>query len=66
MIGREVRKAWSAQEAQAVAVPVAEYIMDAAAHRTHIIRDIVTVMSRAWVVVRGEIVKDLEKAHSLH
>jgi hypothetical protein len=46
MIGREVRKAWSAQEARAVAAPVAEYIMDAAPLRTHIIGNIVTVMSR--------------------
>ena len=66
MIGREVRVAESAQEAQAIPMPAPKYIMGGAAHGRRSVSDIVTAINRVWIVVRVELVKGLEKAHSLH
>ena len=40
--------------------------MGDAAHGRHGVSDIVTAINRVWIVVRVELVKGLEKAHSLH
>jgi hypothetical protein len=66
MIAHEVRVAESAREAQAIAMPAPKYIMCGAAHGRRSVSDIVTAINRVWTVVRVELVKGLEKAHSLH
>ena len=66
MIGREVRVAESTQEAQAIAMPAPKYTVGGAAHGRRSVSDVVTAINRVWTVVRVELVKGLEKAHSLH
>ena len=66
MIGREVSVAERAQEAQAIPMPASKDIMGDAAHGRHSVSDIVTAINRVWIAVRVELVKGLEKAHSLH
>ena len=66
MTGREVKSGRSAPATRAFAKPDHRFLIGAAAHGKHSMRDMVIAIHRAWNTVRGEIAKGLKNAPSLH